>query len=76
MKVSEKFMCTGQFLGFNDSAKNLHDILCVYFLFFLKKKMDSELAPLSGVFQKYTGSSQDSISRAVDATQEEVCIES
>lgn len=38
MKVSEKFMCTGQFLGFNDSAKNLHDILCVYFLFFLKKK--------------------------------------
>lgn len=38
--------------------------------------MDSELAPLSGVFQKYTGNSQDRISRAVDATQEEVCIES
>lgn len=38
MKVSEKFMCTGQFLGFNDSAKNLHDILCVYFLFKKKKK--------------------------------------
>ncbi|XP_026196263.1 tetraspanin 37 isoform X2 [Anabas testudineus] len=35
-------------------------------------KLDSEIAPLTGVFQNYTGSSQDSNSRAVDVTQEEL----
>ncbi|XP_041668429.1 tetraspanin 37 [Cheilinus undulatus] len=35
-------------------------------------KMDSELAPLKGVFQNYTGSSQDPNSRAVDIIQEEL----
>ncbi|XP_071243362.1 tetraspanin-3-like [Salvelinus alpinus] len=36
-------------------------------------KVDSELAPFSSVFQRYTGSSQDLDSDAVDATQEECC---
>nr|XP_046267989.1 tetraspanin 37 isoform X2 [Scatophagus argus] len=38
---------------------------------FLQGLLDSEMAPLSGIFQNYTGSSQDPNSRAVDATQEE-----
>ncbi|XP_075873978.1 tetraspanin 37 isoform X2 [Nelusetta ayraudi] len=33
--------------------------------------LHSELAPLSGIFMNYTGSSQDSLSLAVDATQKE-----
>ncbi|XP_053191048.1 tetraspanin 37 [Scomber japonicus] len=40
--------------------------------YFHSIKLDSEIAPLSEVFQKYTGSSQDPNSRAVDATQEEL----
>lgn len=40
--------------------------------YFHSTKLDSETAPLSGVFQKYTGSSQDANSRAVDAIQEEL----
>ncbi|XP_070697800.1 tetraspanin 37 [Pempheris klunzingeri] len=40
--------------------------------YFHSTKLDSEIAPLSGVFQKYTGSSQDPHSRAVDVTQEEL----
>lgn len=36
--------------------------------------MDSEIAPLRGVFQKYAGSRQDPNSHAVDATQAEVCV--
>ncbi|XP_074517595.1 tetraspanin 37 [Sebastes fasciatus] len=40
--------------------------------YFHSTQLDSEIAPLSGVFQKYTGSSQDPNSRAVDATQEEL----
>nr|XP_046267988.1 tetraspanin 37 isoform X1 [Scatophagus argus] len=39
--------------------------------YFYSTKLDSEMAPLSGIFQNYTGSSQDPNSRAVDATQEE-----
>lgn len=31
------------------------------------------MAPFSGVFENYTGSSEDSNSRSVDAMQEEVC---
>ncbi|KAE8290126.1 Tetraspanin-3 [Larimichthys crocea] len=40
--------------------------------YFHTKNLDSEIAPLSGMFQKYTGSSQDANSRAVDAAQEEL----
>uniref|UniRef100_A0A4W5KCA4 Tetraspanin 37 n=1 Tax=Hucho hucho TaxID=62062 RepID=A0A4W5KCA4_9TELE len=36
-------------------------------------KVDSELAPFSSVFQRYTGTSPDLDSDAVDATQKEVC---
>ncbi|XP_061599356.1 tetraspanin 37 [Cololabis saira] len=39
--------------------------------FYHSKKLDSDIAPLSDVFQEYTGSSQDASSRAVDVTQEE-----
>lgn len=67
--MKEKFMCTG--LCFDDTARRKYLTFFVCTSFF---KLDSELAPLSGMFQKYTGSSQDPISRAVDATQEEVCI--
>ncbi|XP_038854132.1 tetraspanin-3-like isoform X2 [Salvelinus namaycush] len=35
-------------------------------------KVDSELAPFSSVFQRYTGRSQDPYSDAVDATQKEL----
>ncbi|XP_042245140.1 tetraspanin 37 isoform X2 [Thunnus maccoyii] len=41
--------------------------------YFHSIKLDSEIAPLSGVFQNYTGISQDPNSHAVDATQEECC---
>ncbi|XP_028252250.1 tetraspanin 37 [Parambassis ranga] len=34
-------------------------------------KLDAEMAPLTGVFQNYTGSSQDHNSRIVDSMQEE-----
>ncbi|KAM3870954.1 tetraspanin 37 [Diretmus argenteus] len=37
--------------------------------YFQSGKVDSELAPLRGVFQSYTGSSQDPAASAVDATQ-------
>lgn len=40
--------------------------------YFHSTKLDLEIAPLTGVFQNYTGSSQDANSRAVDATQEEL----
>ncbi|XP_071354315.1 tetraspanin 37 [Trachinotus anak] len=40
--------------------------------YFHSIKLDSEITSLSGVFQNYTGSSQDPNSRAVDATQEEL----
>ncbi|XP_075964802.1 tetraspanin 37 [Anarhichas minor] len=40
--------------------------------YFHSTKLDSEIAPLSGVFQNYTGSREDPNSRAVDATQEEL----
>nr|XP_020442561.1 tetraspanin-3-like [Monopterus albus] len=39
--------------------------------YFHSKKLESEIAPPSQVFQKYTGSSQDPYSQAVDTTQEE-----
>lgn len=40
--------------------------------YFHSTTLDSDIAPLSGVFQKYTGSSQDANARAVDVTQEEL----
>ncbi|XP_034531644.1 tetraspanin 37 [Notolabrus celidotus] len=40
--------------------------------YFHSTKLDSELAPLTTVFQTYTGDSQDPNSQAVDATQEEL----
>ncbi|XP_071772021.2 tetraspanin 37 [Centroberyx gerrardi] len=40
--------------------------------YFHSGKLDSEMAPFRGVFQRYTGSSQDPDSTAVDATQEEL----
>ncbi|XP_060919492.1 tetraspanin 37 isoform X1 [Labrus mixtus] len=40
--------------------------------YFHSTKLDSELASLAGVFQEYTGSSQDPKSLAVDVTQEEL----
>ncbi|XP_055785873.1 uncharacterized protein LOC129859783 isoform X3 [Salvelinus fontinalis] len=39
----------------------------------LQGVVDSELAPFSSVFQRYTGRSQDPYSDAVDATQKEGC---
>ncbi|KAM3595160.1 uncharacterized protein V6R79_019196 [Siganus canaliculatus] len=39
--------------------------------YFYSTKLNSELAPLHGVFMNYTGSSQDPMARAVDITQEE-----
>ncbi|XP_068435965.1 tetraspanin 37 [Clinocottus analis] len=39
---------------------------------FYSTKLDSEIAPLSGVFQSYTGHSQDPAARAVDVTQEQL----
>ncbi|XP_029900180.1 tetraspanin 37 isoform X2 [Myripristis murdjan] len=39
---------------------------------FLQGLLHSEVAPLRGVFQRYTASSQDPESRAVDAAQEEL----
>lgn len=51
-------------------CKHWHDIFCVL----PSLKLDSELAHLSGFFQKYTGSCHDLVSQAVDATQEKVCI--
>uniref|UniRef100_A0A8C3AQB1 Tetraspanin 37 n=1 Tax=Cyclopterus lumpus TaxID=8103 RepID=A0A8C3AQB1_CYCLU len=41
-------------------------------MFCLFVKLDSALAPLSGVFHNYTGRSQDPNSRAVDVTQKEL----
>ncbi|XP_030573991.1 tetraspanin 37 isoform X2 [Archocentrus centrarchus] len=38
--------------------------------YFHSVNLDTEVAPLSGVFQNYTGSSQDPNSRSVDAMQE------
>ncbi|KAE8290138.1 hypothetical protein D5F01_LYC11856 [Larimichthys crocea] len=53
--------------AFVGSWLSLRDSMC------LQGWLDSEIAPLSGMFQKYTGSSQDANSRAVDAAQEEGC---
>ncbi|XP_076013605.1 tetraspanin 37 isoform X2 [Genypterus blacodes] len=39
--------------------------------YFHSGQLDSNLAPLGGVFNKYTGSSEDPTSHSVDATQEE-----
>ncbi|XP_039642824.1 tetraspanin 37 isoform X2 [Perca fluviatilis] len=51
--------CLGSWLSLREST-------------FLQGLLDSEIAPLRGVFQNYTGSSQDLNSRAVDAAQEEL----
>ncbi|XP_029282458.1 tetraspanin 37 isoform X2 [Cottoperca gobio] len=51
--------CIGSWLSLRDST-------------FLQGLLDSALSPLSGVFQNYTGSSQDPNSQAVDATQAEL----
>ncbi|KAF7659867.1 hypothetical protein LDENG_00291780 [Lucifuga dentata] len=40
--------------------------------YFHSGQLDSEIAPLSGVFNKYTGSSQNPTTHAVDALQEEL----
>ncbi|XP_018527103.1 tetraspanin-3 [Lates calcarifer] len=40
--------------------------------YFHSTKLDSEITSLRGVFQNYTGGSQDPNSRTVDATQEEL----
>ncbi|KAM7403373.1 hypothetical protein PAMA_004023 [Pampus argenteus] len=40
--------------------------------YFHSIKLESELAPLSGLFQNYTGNSYDPNSRAVDTVQEEL----
>ncbi|XP_036981245.1 tetraspanin 37 isoform X1 [Acanthopagrus latus] len=40
--------------------------------YFQSTQVDSEIAPLRGVFQKYAGSRQDPNSHAVDATQAEL----
>ncbi|XP_039993008.1 tetraspanin 37 isoform X3 [Xiphias gladius] len=40
--------------------------------YFHSTKLYSEIASLSGVFQNYTGSSQDSSSQAVDTTQKQL----
>lgn len=40
--------------------------------YFHSAKVHAEMAPFRGVFQRYTGSSQDPDSNAVDATQEEL----
>ncbi|KAM7376127.1 hypothetical protein PAMP_005874 [Pampus punctatissimus] len=40
--------------------------------YFHSIKLESEIAPLSGLFQNYTGNSYDPYSHAVDATQEEL----
>lgn len=75
--------CLGSWLSFKDSIflQGLFVYLLVLIFclesttsalaYFHSTKLDSEIAPLSGVFQKYTGSSQDPNSRAVDITQEE-----
>ncbi|XP_033498279.1 tetraspanin 37 isoform X2 [Epinephelus lanceolatus] len=51
--------CLGTWLSLRDST-------------FRQGLLDSEIAPLSGVFQNYTGNVQDPNSLAVDATQEEL----
>ncbi|KAA8581985.1 hypothetical protein FQN60_008725 [Etheostoma spectabile] len=51
--------CLGFWLSFKDST-------------FRQGLLESEIAPLRGVFQNYTGNSQDLNSRAVDAAQEEL----
>lgn len=40
--------------------------------YFHAQTLDSEIGPLRGVFQRYTGKSQDPASQAVDAAQEEL----
>ncbi|XP_031165890.1 tetraspanin 37 isoform X1 [Sander lucioperca] len=76
--------CLGSWLSFRDST--FLQGLFVYLLvlvfclestasalaYFHSTKLDSEIAPLRGVFQNYTGSSKDLNSRAVDAAQEEL----
>ncbi|XP_039993007.1 tetraspanin 37 isoform X2 [Xiphias gladius] len=51
--------CLGSWLSIRDST-------------FLQGLLYSEIASLSGVFQNYTGSSQDSSSQAVDTTQKQL----
>lgn len=76
--------CLGSWLSLRDSSclQGLFVYLLVVIFclestalalaYFHTTKLDSELAALGGVFEKYTGSSQDPNSRAVDATQEEL----
>uniref|UniRef100_A0A3Q4BB34 Tetraspanin 37 n=1 Tax=Mola mola TaxID=94237 RepID=A0A3Q4BB34_MOLML len=76
--------CLGSLLSFRDSIflQGLFVFLLVLVFtlestasalaFFHSKKLDSELASLSGMFQQYTGSSQSHISWAVDGAQEEL----
>ncbi|KAG7510099.1 tetraspanin-3-like isoform X1 [Solea senegalensis] len=40
--------------------------------YFYSVKLDSEMAPLSGLFHNYTGRSLDRVSQAVDATQQQL----
>ncbi|XP_029348908.1 tetraspanin-3-like [Echeneis naucrates] len=86
--ISGAFLLTNGFLGswlsFRDSV--FFQGLFVYLLvvifclqssasvlaYFHSIKLDSDLTSLSGVFQNYTGNSQDPNSQAVDATQEEL----
>ncbi|XP_033498278.1 tetraspanin 37 isoform X1 [Epinephelus lanceolatus] len=76
--------CLGTWLSLRDST--FRQGLFVYLLmlvfclestasalaYFHSTRLDSEIAPLSGVFQNYTGNVQDPNSLAVDATQEEL----
>ncbi|XP_013873511.1 tetraspanin 37 [Austrofundulus limnaeus] len=76
--------CLGSWMHLKDSS--CHQGLFVYFLvmvFCLQgtaslfayihyKQVDLEVAPISEVFQKYTGSSQDINSRTVDMAQEKL----
>ncbi|XP_029282457.1 tetraspanin 37 isoform X1 [Cottoperca gobio] len=76
--------CIGSWLSLRDSTflQGLFVYLLVLVLclestasvlaYFHSTKLDSALSPLSGVFQNYTGSSQDPNSQAVDATQAEL----
>ncbi|XP_034714325.1 tetraspanin 37 [Etheostoma cragini] len=76
--------CLGFWLSFRDSIflQGLFVYLLVWVFclesttsalaYFHSTKLESETAPLRGVFQNYTGSSQDLNSRTVDAAQEEL----
>uniref|UniRef100_A0A3Q4N648 Tetraspanin 37 n=1 Tax=Neolamprologus brichardi TaxID=32507 RepID=A0A3Q4N648_NEOBR len=55
--------CVGSWVSLKDS-------ICLQGL--VRLSLDTEMAPFSGVFENYTGSSEDSNSRSVDAMQEEL----